>query len=161
MASIRKRGTSWQVQVRRKGYPLITRTFSARADALAWARDEERAIDPAEYPVGVKALQGLTVGDLLDRYEREVTISKRGADRERFKLQILRSHSIAKARMDRLSPTIVARYRDDRLVAVAEGTVRRELAVLRHCFELARTEWGVPLTTNPVRQINLPTPVGS
>jgi len=58
--------------------------------------------------------------------------------------------------MDRLSPTIVARYRDDRLVAVAEGTVRRELAVLRHCFELARTEWGVPLATNPVRQIKLP-----
>jgi hypothetical protein len=47
-------------------------------------------------------------------------------------------------------------YRDDRLLAVAAGTVRRELAVLRHCLEIARNECGIGLPGNPLRQIELP-----
>jgi integrase len=53
---------------------------------------------------------------------------------------------------------MVAAYRDDRLRVVTSGTVRRELAILQHCFEVARREWDMPLSTNPVRQIALPAP---
>jgi integrase len=125
---------------------------------LAWARNQERAIDWVELPITHRELRTLTVAELLDRYEREITFKKRGADRERFKLRVLISHSIARARIDMVSGSMVARYRDDRLKVVTSGTVRRELAVLRHCFEVARREWGVPLTTNPVSQIKLPEP---
>ena len=41
MASIRKRNNKWQVQVRRKNYPLITQTFQSKQLALRWARKEE------------------------------------------------------------------------------------------------------------------------
>src|SRR4029077_5453965 len=43
---------------------------------------------------------------------------------------------------------------------VTAGTVRRELAVLRHCLEIARNEWGIGLPGNPLRQIELPPPSG-
>jgi integrase len=158
MATIWKRGASWQVQVRRQGYPPLARTFTSHADATAWARDTERAIDRAELPVPRRDLRALTVSDLLDRYEDEVTVKKRGADRERFKLRVLRSHKIATAPVDKVSGAMVARYRDDRLKIVSGATVRRELAVLQHCFEVARREWDIPLKTNPVRQIRLPDP---
>lgn len=158
MATIRKRGSSWHVQIRRQGYPSLTRTFSSHADAVAWARDKERAIDRAELAPTHRELKKTTVGELLDHYERKVTPTKRGADRERFKLRVLRSHSISKASLDKLSGAMVARYRDDRLRVVTSGTVRRELAILQHCFEVARREWDVPLTANPVRQIALPPP---
>ena len=102
--------------------------------------------------------ENLVRGDLLDRYVAEVTVEKRGADRERFKLRVLRSHKIATAPLDKVSGAMVARYRDARLKVVSGGTVRRELAVLQHCFEVARREWDIPLTTNPVRQIRLPEP---
>lgn len=44
MASIDKRKGSWRAQVRRGGRSL-TKTFRMKADAEAWARDVERAID--------------------------------------------------------------------------------------------------------------------
>jgi len=36
--------------------------------------------------------------------------------------------------------------------------VRRELAIVRHCLEVARTEWGFALKSNPVHQVKLPRP---
>lgn len=44
MASIDKRKGSWRAQVRR-GRRSLTKTFRMKADAEAWARDVERAID--------------------------------------------------------------------------------------------------------------------
>jgi len=34
MATIRKRGGKWQVQIRRQGYRATSRTFSSKNDAL-------------------------------------------------------------------------------------------------------------------------------
>jgi len=158
MATIRKRGSSWQVQVRRQGFPPLVKTFASHADATAWARDKERAIDRAELSPNHRDLKRTTIHDLLDRYEKEITPKKRGADREQFKLRILRSHDFSSASLDRVSGAMIAAYRDDRLRVVTSGTVRRELAILQHCFEVARREWDFPIVTNPVRQISLPPP---
>lgn len=145
MATIRKRGSSWQVQVRRLGFPPLVKTFRSRSDASAWARDKEGAIDRAELPKDQRELGRVTVRSLLDRYEAKITAKKRGADRERYKLRVLRSNEISRATLSRVTGVMVARYRDDRLKAVRSGTVLRELAVLQHCFEVARREWGYPL----------------
>jgi hypothetical protein len=51
---------------------------------------------------------------------------------------------------------MVCQYRDDRLRKVAPSSVRRELAVLQHCLEVARKEWNVGLSKNPVAEINKP-----
>jgi len=158
MAAIRKRGSRWEAQVRRKGYPSLTRSFDSHADATAWARDQERAIDRAEVPSNQRELKRYTVSDLLERYEREITARKRGADRERSKLRVIRSHHISKATLDKVTGAMVAQYRDTRLKTVASGTVRRELAILQHCFEVARKEWDLAVASNPVRQITLPSP---
>jgi integrase len=156
MASIRKRGSSWQAQVRREGYPPLSKTFATKADAQAWARDQERSIDRAEAPISTRELKGLTVADLLRRYRDTVTPTKRGADPERYRLATLLAHEIGKVSLSKLSPALVAQYRDDRLAVVQPGSVRRELAILQHCFALARREWGLPLSCNPVLEIKLP-----
>jgi integrase len=157
MATIRKRGSSWQVQVRRDGFPPLTRSFSTRSDAAEWARDKERQIDRAELPTTIRDFKGMTVADLLRRYEQEVTPMKRGAKFEQSRLRQLLSHSIANTSLHNLSGASVTRYRDDRLKVVKPASVRRELVVLRHVFEVARTEWGMPIRTNPIHQIKLPT----
>ena len=158
MATIRKRGSSWQAQVRRQGSRLISKSFTNKADAALWARDKERSIDRAELPVSIRDLQSVTVADLLLRYEAEVTAKKRGADRERYKLRVIRAHQLAGLTLAKLTPSAVCRYRDDRLAHVQSGTVRRELAILQYCFEVARREWGTPLASNPVQSITLPAP---
>ena len=58
-------------------------------DAQAWTRDQERSIDRAELPTNQTELKTITLWDLLDRYEREITPAKRGADRERSELLLV------------------------------------------------------------------------
>jgi integrase len=158
MATIRKRGANWHVQIRRRGYPSINRSFKAHADAVAWGREQDRAIDRADLPCSGGELKRLTVVSILERYEASVIPQKRGADREKFKVRVLMRHAFAGTSLERVSGATIAAYRDDRLKAVAPGTVRRELALLRHCFEVARKEWRIPLRSNPVCDITLPSP---
>ena len=148
-----KSGQTWQAQVRHAGYPALSKTFSTRADALAWARDKERSIDRAELPTDIKELKRVTVSDLLKRYEREITPRKRGAAFERSRIRQLLAHRMSQTSLNNLSGAIVAQYRDDRLKVVKPPSVRRELVVLRHVFEVAMRDWALPIRENPFKCI--------
>jgi integrase len=161
MAAIRRRGRSWHVQIRRSGLPALTRTFQRRSDAELWARQREAEIDRGDLPANTRTLRGQTLRRLLERYAATVTPHKRGADREHYKLRVILAHPIVDLSLDRLTAREIARYRDDRLAVVKTDTVRRELALVQHCLELARKEWGIGPSLNPVRQIKLPPPGGS
>lgn len=76
---------------------------------------------------------------------------KRGAGRERYKLRVVLGHPIGDLSLDRLTAAEIARYRDDQIAVVKGDTVRRELAIVQHCLELARKEWGIALLQNPTR----------
>jgi integrase len=156
MPTIRKRGSTWQAQVRRAGYPALTKSFGTRADALAWSREKERLIDRAELPADIKELKRLKVADLLKRYEQEITPRKRGAAFERSRIRQLLAHRMSQTILSNLSGATVSQYRDDRLKLVKPPSVRRELVVLRHVFEVARREWGLPIRENPFKHIWLP-----
>jgi len=157
MATIRKRNGRWEVQIRIKGKPSLTKTFNAHAEARAWASENELKTRNAA-PTLPSADRFLTLSDLLNHYQDVITPLKRGADRERFKLRIIQRHPVAAIPLCRLKSTHIAQYRDDRLQNVTSGTVRRELAVLRHCIEVARREWSVHFPSNPAAMIRPPSP---
>jgi integrase len=158
MATIRRRGTTWQVQIRRHGHAPLSRTFRLKSNAEVWAREKEAQLDRSELPVDTRSLRSHTLADLLERYAATIMPRKRSADRERYMLRVVLRHPMARLSLHRLTPAEVARYRDDRLAAVSGETVRRELAIVRHCLEVARSEWGFVLPVNPVRQVKLPRP---
>jgi hypothetical protein len=62
MATIRKRRTKWQVQIRRVGARHISRSFTVRRDAEAWARQMEVQVDRRDLPSDPKTLQRVTLG---------------------------------------------------------------------------------------------------
>ena len=155
MATIRKRQSKWHAQVRRSGQSR-TRTFTHKADAEAWARKIEREIDTGELKAISNALNSMTVGDLLLRYRDEVMVNKRGAHVEVYIVDRFLRHPVSCSILARLSSRQISQYRDERLKTVKGGTVHRELAVLRHCFEVARKDWGVPLKVNPVAEVTMP-----
>ena len=67
MATFRKRGsTRWQAQVRRKGYPDQTKTFSARAAAAQWVHSIEYEMDQGLFMSRIEA-ESTTVAELLNR----------------------------------------------------------------------------------------------
>lgn len=156
MASIREHRNKWQVQVRRAGHPPVSRSFIQKTDAMAWARQVERKIDGGELVADLGALNRVLVRDLLIRYKDTIAPLKRGAKAESHKIVQLLRHGLAECSLRGLTLSVIARYRDERLLNVRPGTVLRELAILRHCFKVARREWDIPISVNPVSQITMP-----
>jgi hypothetical protein len=60
MATLRRRGKRWQVQVRRNGRPSLSRSFQLKSDALAWARQQDLEADRQGLPTAHKGLRGMT-----------------------------------------------------------------------------------------------------
>jgi len=61
MASIRKRGGHWQVQIRRKGQPARSGTFASLSSARQWVNEQEYLADLGENPQSLPAVP-LTAG---------------------------------------------------------------------------------------------------
>jgi hypothetical protein len=117
MATFRKRGRNWQVQVRRKGHPPATATFALKSDAQRWAREQELAADSGHIERSHECL--LTVGELLERYQDEIAAKKRGKTREAEIIRGFKRSSLATCDLDKLSSELLARHRDERLATVS------------------------------------------
>lgn len=158
MATIRKWRDKWQVQVRRKGCPHLSRTFTSRSDAIAWARHTEIQADRRLLAPDPKQLERITLGELVARYRDTITPRKRGRDIERIVLTAFLRHSICRKPLSDLSTTDFANYRDERLKKVTANTLAREFSPLHNLFELARDEWGVAIAQNPLAKVRLDKP---
>jgi integrase len=164
MATIRRRNDRWQVQVRRVGHPALSRSFLQRTDALAWARQTEAQLDKTGLPVDTRELQKLKVSDLVGRYLAEIVPKKRGAEIETAILKAFLRSRVASLSLSNLSPKHFATYRDQRLTKGHKGkplqpvTVRRELGILSHCFDVAMRDWSIPISANPLKMVTMPEP---
>ena len=157
MASIRRRGESWQARVTRKGLKTNVKTFKSKTQAQQWARLEEHQLDLQIGRGGIPAAD-LTFGDLLVRYNQCVTIHKRGAEQELIRTRLVLRLGIARCRVAAMTTADVARYRDERLKLVSADTVRREFNLLRHVWSVAKREWMLVLGENPFTDVRLPPP---
>lgn len=156
MATIRKLRARWQAQVRRRGMKPRAKSFDSKVEAEKWARDLETQVDRFGSAPDTKILETTTLGDLLDRYQREVSPAKRGSAQEIQRIDVLRRHELAHRTMIGLSQQDIASFRDERLQSVAASTAVRELAILSHVVEIAIRDWGLPLNRNVVKMVRRP-----
>jgi hypothetical protein len=78
MATINKRGDyQFQAIVRRKGYPAQTKTFESIKAARGCVTEIEAEMNSGRF-VERSDAKKTTLGEVLTRYEREVTPLKRG-----------------------------------------------------------------------------------
>lgn len=158
MASFRKRGElQWQARISRKRFPPQVKTFNARADAEAWARQIESEIDRGVFVSRTEA-ENTTLYEVLGRYEREILPGKKGASPELSVLRIWRATELSKRAMASVRSADVAKLRDDWLMDRKPATVLRRLSVLSHVFNIARKEWGMESLSNPVELVRKPQP---
>jgi integrase len=153
MASIRFRTNKWQCRIQRQGFPILSKAFDTKEDALRWSRGIERSMDLGEYTAAETTQT--TLADLFDRYEKEVTPSKRGAPQEKYRLAVIRRDKIASLNIKSITSAEVAAFRDRRLAKVKPITVLHDLCTLSAVFEHARLEWAFPIP-NPVKGIRKP-----
>ena len=155
MATIRKRGDKYQVQIRRSGTRPVSRSFHVLKDAQAWARHMEVKADRRDLPADPKALQQITLGQLVERYRDTVSIRKRPSRNEQIFLNSFLRHPLSRRAISEITQADFVAYRDQRLKEIKPSSLKRELVPLHNLYELAKTEWGLPISTNPVSKLNL------
>lgn len=155
MATFEKHGKLWRVRIRRAGLPTQTQSFPSKALAQVWARSIEADIDKG-IAVDRRAAQRTSLAEVLERYRREVTPTKRGAADENLRLRAMAQRPFAHVRMCSLTSSHLAAYRDERLKVVSGATVNREFNILSHAIETARREWDIYLPANPCALVRRP-----
>lgn len=156
MATFRERESGWwQAIVRRRGYPVESKTFPRKIDAEAWARDIENQIDRGIFVSRAEA-ENTTLADALDRYRKEITAKKRSKATEEYRVKYWTASSLAPRMLATIRRADVAAWRDRRLAeGVKPATARLELALLSHVFTICQKEWGIEVD-NPVSKIRMP-----
>lgn len=156
MATITKRKRGFCVQIRRKGYAPISRTFASKQDAHEWALEEERKRISPRVKRQLIDPRKITLRDVLERYVTNVTATKISRETEHYRIgKLLRSPIVQLSLFD-LTPSVIAQFRDERLTVVKAATVARELHIIKQSLNIAKREWGYDLAENPVEMVKYP-----
>lgn len=156
MATFQKRGPyQWRALIRRKGYPVQSRTFEMRSDAEGWARDVESQMDKGVF-VDRSLSERETLKDVIDRYLKNEAPKHKGAQAEELRLGKFKREKkhLCEYAMANLRTEHFEEYRDQRLNEVKPGTVKRELNLLHSVIEHSRRR--LALFENPISDVKRP-----
>ena len=155
MATIRKRHGKWFVEIRKKLHEPIRKTFVLKEMAERYAREKEGEIESG-LVVNYEAAANTTLGELLERYRKEITSKKKSPYSEDCKIKYLCTLDICSLSLIRVTPSKVAKLRDWLSQERAPGTVVKYLAYISNCWNIARKEWDFTLPPNPVSGVSKP-----
>ncbi|MDE2419795.1 MAG: Arm DNA-binding domain-containing protein, partial [Gammaproteobacteria bacterium] len=156
MASIKERNGAWCAEVRRKGNKPIYRSFDTKKQAELWARRIESEMDSGLYSDKTEA-ERTTLSTALERYRREIIPTKSCPNQENGRIDRWLKYDICYKTLSSLKGADFSKYRDERRkIGRAENTIRLELQLISHMFEIARKEWGMEYLANPLKNIRKP-----
>lgn len=146
---------TFRAQVRLRGHPPITKSFSRRTDAKAWVEKTKTQIRNGE--LLSNEADRTTLGEALDRYLREVTPKKKDAARETNRIKVWQRHALAARYLSKLRGSDFAEYRDSRLKdGKAGNTIQLELKLISAIYKTASREWKMEGLRNPIKNVTMP-----
>jgi len=159
MATISKRvtnkGTKYQVQVRKKGYQPIFKSFQSPKDAQTYAKDIEAKIERSVYQCA-KDAESFLFGEIANRFLDEVLVHKKGYQIERYNIRPVIRY-LKDYKLSNIRPHVVGAYKNYRLDEVSPSTVKRELGLISRILVSAERDFGIYLPQgNPVTKIKKP-----
>lgn len=165
MASIFKRKwknkTTYVVQVRRKGFKTLVKTFNTKPDAIKWGRSMENNLDKGLTTDFTEASR-VMLKDLLKRYLKEHKHRhKKGWRMEEYRVGYILQDPLADVNLLALSTKDIAAFRDRRLETVCGTTFNKDLSFLKVVIDVAIHDWGISIPFNPcinVRRLRQPRP---
>jgi integrase len=144
MASVIKIGDQWRAQVRRKGFPAETRTFSTKGQATAWAATTEANMMALKHQ-DVRIISKMTVADLIDRYTKEIGAVKPFGKNKAAVLAALRIQ-LGETRLPELTIERLTQHLQSRQKAGAGGvTIGIDLTYLGSVLKAAKNLWRLPV----------------
>jgi integrase len=156
MATIRKRGEGqYHVQIRKRGYPTQTKTFSREADARRWATIVESEMERGVF-VSRNEAEATLVSEVLTRYANEVLPTKRSEQSDKSRIKTL-IEAFGPYRLASLNSSQVAQFRDKRLQVVGPQSVIHEINLLNRVLKTTTMDWGIALPGGiPTAQVRKP-----
>ena len=155
MGCVRKRGKSWNAQVRVAGWRSFTKSFSKKSDAVAWINELEHKLRSAPLPDVIIDAK-VTLGELLLRYAEEISPTHKGCVPETCRLKSIARKWVGELDIRYLTKQHFIQYRDDRLKVVKGGSVGSELALMKRVLDTAVKKWGYGIPYNPIKDIEFP-----
>jgi integrase len=166
MADITKRTTregdiSYRVRIRLRGFPLQSATFASKSKAKEWAQATESAMKEGRHFKHSESKKH-TLGDLIDRYIRDVLPTKPKSQRKQSAQLGWWKGRLGKYLLSDVTPALIVEHRDLLMQGAtvrgkqrSPATVVRYMAVLSHAFTIAVKEWGW-LDDTPMRKVTKP-----
>jgi integrase len=154
MAYVRKiKSGYWQVSIRRKGHPQLSKTFEFEKDAKDWGIIKESEIRRGVF-VDLAEASATTIKKALERYEEEVSIKKDGHAQEKVRINSWKEDDLSAKTLASLKSSDLAKWRDKRLKTVSPSTVAKDLAVISNLYTIANKEWGIEVI-NPCAKVSV------
>ena len=155
MGCVRKRGKSWNAQVRVSGWRSFTKSFSKKSDAVSWINELEHKLRSAPLPDVIIDTK-VTLGELLLKYAEEISPTHKGCVPETCRLKSIARKWIGELDIRYLTKQHFIQYRDDRLKVVKGGSVGSELALIKRVLNTSVKKWGYGIPYNPIKDIEFP-----
>lgn len=147
---MRKRGDKWRVEIYKNGQRK-SKTCKTKAEATQWALEEEKKLELQE-----QGLQPETVlADVVERYLREITPTKRGIRHETLRLNKFARHPICNKFIGDVTRKDFELWIAEREKEVSGESIRRELSTIRNIFNIAVERWNY-IEKNPMIGLVLP-----
>ncbi len=155
MGTIRKVKGKWRVEIRKKGYPKIYKSFIDVKDARRFAREVESQMERNVFE-DYSGAAGTSLKSLLIKYRDEITSEKRGVREETSKINYLINHKIALNSLMRLKSHHIYKLKAEMSATRAASTVNKYIHLLSHTWTVARKVWGITLPMqNPFELVSL------
>ena len=155
MGCVRKRGKSWNAQVRIAGWRSFTKSFKSKSDAKLWIDELERKLHSAPIP-DIPIDRKIALGELLIKYADEVSPSHKGCVAETCRLKSIARRWIGELDIRYLTKQHSIQYHDDRITVVTGSSVGSELALMKRVLDTAVKKWGYGIPYNPIKDIEFP-----
>jgi integrase len=157
MATITDRGKlQWRARVRRKGYPIVGKTFETKADAEKWARQIESEMDRGIFVSRTEA-EKTTLSEALERYKDEYVPKLSHFDKILSRVNLLQKRDLSTRFLASIRGKDIADFIKEReREGVSANTIRLDLATLSKLFDIASKDWGMESLNNPVQKVNKP-----
>lgn len=148
MASIKKRKSGkWQVLIRKKGYPLICKSFAKKRDANIYANTIESEIDRKIFNAAT-SIDNTTFETLLIKYRDEVAPSYKSCETLTSKINHLLKYKICKYNLSFLNTGHINDFKNTIAVGRAPKTINGYIQTLHTVWKMASTKWGFAMPVN-------------
>ena len=133
----------WRVQIRSHN-KYISKSFLKKAHASMWAREIEYQLDRDQYEDFSDSAR-ISLGELITRYRDEITPHKKGRDTEKYKLNFILRHKIAKVKLLSLKAKHIIDFKKDISEGRAPSTINKYIHYIYTVWEVAKLNWDIAL----------------